>query len=85
MLLPTFLQGPALAEPLAPDKKDKASIVIRWNAAFLQAVRDSRIGPPMIARALAVCHTCVFDAWAAYDRVAVGTRLGGELRRPPRE
>jgi hypothetical protein len=39
----------------------------------------------MIARALAVCHTCVFDAWAAYDRVAVGTRLGGELRRPPRE
>jgi hypothetical protein len=46
LLLTTFLQGPALAEPLAPDKKVKASIVIRWNAAFLQAVRDSRIGPP---------------------------------------
>jgi hypothetical protein len=27
----------------------------------------------------------MYDAWAAYDRVAVGTRLGGELRRPAHE
>ncbi len=39
----------------------------------------------MVARALAVAHTCVYDAWAAYDRDAVGTRLGGSLRRPPGE
>ena len=61
------------------------SVVIRWNEAFLQGVRESKLGPPMVARALAVAHTCVYDAWAAYDRVAVGTRLGGILRQPPRD
>lgn len=39
----------------------------------------------MIARALAIAHTCMFDAWAAYDRNAVGTQLGASLRRPMRE
>jgi hypothetical protein len=39
----------------------------------------------MVARALAIGHTCMYDAWAAYDHKAVGTRLGGLLRRPPRE
>jgi len=39
----------------------------------------------MIARALAMVHTCMFDAWAAYDGRAVGTQLGGTLRRPAAE
>ena len=61
------------------------NVVLQWNDALLQGVRDSKLGPPMVARALAVAHTCMYDAWAAYDRVAVGTRLGGALRRPARE
>jgi hypothetical protein len=61
------------------------NIVVCWNEALLQAVRESKLGPPMVARALAVAHTCAYDAWAAYDRAAVGTRLGGTLRRPARE
>jgi hypothetical protein len=51
----------------------------------LQAIRESSLGPPMTARALAIVHTCMYDAWADYDPVAVGTRLGDTLRRPPRE
>jgi hypothetical protein len=39
----------------------------------------------MVARALAIAHTCIYDAWAAYDHKAAGTRLGGSLRRPPPE
>ena len=39
----------------------------------------------MVARALAIVATCQFDAWAVYDRKAVGTMLGGSLRRPPQE
>ena len=39
----------------------------------------------MVARALAIAHTCIYDAWAAYDNKAVGTRLGASLRRPARE
>jgi hypothetical protein len=61
------------------------NVVVQWNDALLQAVRESKLGPPMVARALAVAHTSVYDAWAAYDRVAIGTRLGGTLRRPARE
>jgi hypothetical protein len=61
------------------------SLVILWNEAFLQGVRASKLGPPMVARALAIAHTCIYDAWAAYDGTAVGTVLGGSLRRPPDE
>jgi hypothetical protein len=39
----------------------------------------------MAARALAVVHTCMYDAWAAYDDRAVGTQLSGALRRPESE
>jgi hypothetical protein len=61
------------------------SVVLLWNQAVLQGVRESKLGPPMTARALAIVHACAYDAWAAYDPVAVGTRLGGSLRRPRAE
>jgi hypothetical protein len=71
------------AEPVSAATSD--NVVLQWNAAVLQGVRDPRLGPPMVARALAIVHTCMYDAWAAYDRVAVGTRSGDALRRRPRE
>ena len=58
------------------------SVVTVWNNAALQAIRDTKPGPPIAARALAVLHTAIYDAWAAYDAQAVGTRLGGDLRQP---
>lgn len=61
------------------------TINVTWNDQALAAVRAARMGPPMAARALAVLHTCIFDAWVAYDRNAVGTQLGGSLRRPAQE
>src|SRR5260370_6947188 len=59
------------------------NVVIQWNRAALQGVRDSKLGPPMVARALAIVHTCIYDAWAAYDKHALGTHLGTSLRHPP--
>jgi hypothetical protein len=38
--------------------------------------------PTIGSRNLAIVVTAMFDAWAAYDARAVGTRLGGRLRRP---
>jgi len=35
----------------------------------------------MVARALMIVHECIYDAWAAYDKRAVGTQLGGTLRQ----
>src|SRR5712692_3729028 len=87
--------GAALLFPsLAPARSSSAraqlaraadGVVLQWNNAVLQGVRDSKLGPPMVARALSIVHTCIYDAWAAYDRVAAGTQLGGTLRRPPAE
>jgi hypothetical protein len=65
--------------------QSKRDLMSAWNSEQLQAVRDSKLGPPMVARALAITHTCMYDAWAAYDAKAVGTELGGSLRRPARE
>jgi hypothetical protein len=56
-----------------------------WNAAALQSIRDARTPAPISARALAIMHTCMYDAWAAYDDRAVGTQLTGALRRPAAE
>jgi|HubBroStandDraft_3_1064219.scaffolds.fasta_scaffold44055_1 hypothetical protein len=42
-------------------------------------------GAPVVARALAIVHTCMYDAWAACDERAVGTQLGGAPRRPASE
>jgi hypothetical protein len=57
------------------------NVVLRWNEAALEAVQHSTLPPPAVARALAIVHTCIYDAWAAYDPVAAGvhyhTQTGG--------
>ena len=62
-----------------------ATIVTEWNGQALQAIRTTHPGPPIVARALAIVHTCTYDAWAAYDAKAEGTQLGKTLRRPAAE
>ena len=78
------LGGPATLAR-SSGRSRNTSVVVRWNEALVQAIRQSRMGPPMVARALAMAHTCMYDAWAAHDARAVGTRLGGDLRRHHRE
>ncbi len=62
-----------------------ATLVTDWNDQALQAVRATRMAPPIFARANAIVNTSMYDAWAAYDNKANGTQLGGELRRPASE
>ncbi len=50
----------------------EASVVLQWNAVALEAVRRAAPVPPAVARALAIVHTCMYDAWAASDAVAAG-------------
>src|SRR5438270_856905 len=79
LLLPASARAQAFSSRAV---KPAENVVLRWNDALLQGVRNSKLGPPMVSRALAIAHTSIFDAWAAYDGTAVGTRLGGALRRP---
>ena len=68
-----------------PSEAYASNDAVRWNSALLQAIRNTAFPPVHAARAFAIVHTCMYDAWAAYDDVAVGTRAGAALRRPDRE
>jgi hypothetical protein len=63
------------------------NVILKWNEELLQAIRlhPPQTGPTVTARAIGVLHTATYDAWAAYDAVAKGTRLGSQLRRPAAE
>jgi PAP2 superfamily len=59
-------------------------IVEAWNNAALAEVRLNKFGPPVVARALAITHTCIYDAWAAYDATAMPV-ASAVPRRPAAE
>ena len=83
---PALPIGPGPLYPLdgyGPRPDD--NVVLRWDEQTLAAIRELHTGPTVNARALAIVHTAMYDAWAAYDATAVGTRLGGSLRRPAAE
>jgi hypothetical protein len=64
---------------------DGDNLVLVWNDQTLEAIRRLPPAPTVAARALAMVHTAIYDAWAAYDSLAVGTRLGAKLRQPEAE
>ena len=63
------------------------NVILKWDERLLESIRANpkATGPTVTARAIGVLHTATYDAWAAYDPVAVGTRLLGTLRRPAAE
>lgn len=73
------------ALPQASPEPPRKRTVVEWNETALQAVRAQRTGAPMAARSLAIVHTSMYDAWAAFDATALGTRYRGNLRRPAPE
>jgi membrane-associated phospholipid phosphatase len=51
--------------------------VVTWDTTVLQATANVQMGPTAAARALAIVHTCMYDAWTTYDPVAVPTLANG--------
>ncbi len=68
---------------------DRQNCAYRWLDVMQEAAaRDvDRLGarPTVLSRQMMLWAVAMFDAWAAYDDKAVGTRLGGSLRRPAAE
>jgi hypothetical protein len=81
--MPLMAEAAAAEAPAARSVRD--NVVLQWNDALLDAVRATRFAPMQTARAFAVVHTAMYDAWAAYDRRAVGVHWNGSLRRPRAE
>ena len=92
-LLPISLgesqQRPAVRELIHQASNPNPTAAYRLLETTLEAGgRDvDRYGarPTILARAMSIVMTSLYDAWAAYDGKAVGTRLGSRLRRPPAE
>lgn len=59
-----------------------ANPVIYWNRVLLKAIGETRTSPTVAARALALVHTSIYDAWSAYDPVALSVEAGSPARRP---
>lgn len=49
-----------------------------WNDIALTAVRKGTLGPPMVARMLAMLNTAIYDAWSAFDETALATHPIGK-------
>jgi hypothetical protein len=79
--------APATWDLEAFGPKTTDDVVLKWNEQLLATIRTNpaATGPTVTSRALGVLQTAVYDAWAAYDPVAKGTRLGSQLRRPAGE
>ena len=76
-----------VVEHRAPNPAPSAAY--RWLDIMLEATgrEVDRVGarPTIISRQMAIAVTAMYDAWAAYDERAVGTRFKGALRRPAAE
>jgi hypothetical protein len=71
------------------DKAENPSAAYQWTeimqeASAREVERDGAM-PTIISRNMVIVLTAMYDAWAPYDERAVGTRLGGTLRRPAAE
>ena len=56
-----------------------------WDNVALDYIQQTDAEPSITARMLAIMHTAMYDAWTAYDPIAVPSRANGILKRPPEE
>src|SRR5688572_15636509 len=89
LLITTFAvqaQQKPLHKFLPIENKSNVSLAYVWlDIAEEATAREHDVNgprPTVGSRALAIWATSMYDAWAPYDEKAVGSRLGGSLRRP---
>jgi hypothetical protein len=60
------------------------NVVVKWDDELLQTIRanPAATGPTVTSRAIAVLHTAIYDAWAAYVPVADGVHYHGKATDP---
>ena len=58
------------------------TLATQWNCLTLEAIKATSTPPPRAARALAMVHTAMYDAWTAYRDCELSTTTGSLLRRP---
>lgn len=49
------------------------TLSIQWNQLALEAIKLTKTAAPLAARALAMVHTAMYDAWSVYDKCSIST------------
>jgi hypothetical protein len=57
-------------------------IALQWNQLTLDAVKYSGTSAPLAARALAMVHTAMYDAWSVYNSKAISTSTALYIKAP---
>lgn len=61
------------------------TVCVYWDNVFLNHIQQTGAQPQLAVRMIAAMHAAMYDAWTAYDPVAVPSRSNGILKRPPEE
>ena len=61
------------------------TVSVYWDNVALTYIQETNAEPTIAARMIAIMHTAMYDAWTAYDPIAVPSRANGILKRPPEE
>jgi hypothetical protein len=61
------------------------TISVYWDNVALNYIQPTSSQSEIAMRMIAVMHAAMYDAWTAYDPVAVPSRPNGILKRPPEE
>ena len=61
------------------------TVSVYWDNVALANIQETNAEPTIAARMIAIMHTAMYDAWTAYDPIAVPSRANGILKRPPEE
>ncbi len=48
-------------------------LCLQWNQLVLEAIKLTKTSPPLAARALAMVHTAIYDAWSVYQEKAISS------------
>ena len=62
-----------------------ATISDYWDDVAVYYIQQTGSQPAIADRMLTVMHAAMYDAWTAYDPIAVPTRANGILKRPSEE
>ncbi len=57
-------------------------ISLQWNQLILDAIKYTQTSPPLAARALAMTHTAMYDAWSVYNSNAISSHTALYIKAP---
>lgn len=60
-------------------------LALQWNQLILDAIKFTKTSPPLAARALAMAHTAMYDAWSVFDKCAISTTTAKYIKMADQE